>query len=302
MPSKNRAPKRLADVGIQTPNSVIADIVSHEKKDGRKPKSVEVKLRNVTYKPLLDFDAGYDCTASSPNRMCNRRSRANLIFMNGKGCGNYERKNAIGRGAFGHVYRSCCGKVCKYTTKYVKFTGKYSKSDFFREVMYQQVAARHGLAPKIIECYVTDTRGVIVMEKLTGPMLHEVHTANLQIEDATELRQSAHAIARQIGRLLGKLHKLGIWHGDAHDHNILKDEKGNWKLIDFGMAGEFRGKVREDLAAIQEDHNTTLVYRKSRVPSYDSHQWAYTRHYYKQLDEYLIKNMRAYAKKAYVLE
>lgn len=299
--SKNRAPRRLADVGIQTPNSVIADIVSHNKQHGKK--SVVLKMRDVTYKPLLDFETGHDCSGSRRStRVCRRWSRANLVFVNGDGCRHHRRKSLIGRGAYGHVYRSCCRKVCKYTTKYVAFTKKYSKSDFYREVMYQQIAAKAGLAPKIMESYVTDSRGVIVMENLTGPALFEVHNNNLDIEDPIEMRKSAHTIARQIGRLLGHLHKLGIWHGDAHDHNILQDSKGQWKLIDFGMAGEFRGKVREDLAAIQEDHNTTLVYRKSRVPSYDSNQWAYTRHYYKQLDEYLIKNMRAYEKKPYVLE
>ncbi len=303
--SKNRSPSRLAQIGIKTPDRVIARILSKYKhKQLRRKDSVRADtMHNVSFQPLLTFERAMNCSKTRA-KPCTREAK--LLFMNDRGCPLHRRKSLLAKGAFGRAYRSCCGgnkgKACDYVTKYIRFHKSYTQYDFFREVMYAQIAGNAGLAPKILESYVTSSsRGVIVMERVTGPRLADEHARNLRIADPVELRRSAHALARRIGRLLGKLHRLGIAHGDSHDNNIIQDRDGKWKLIDFGMASEFRGSVRTNLAKIQDDYNSTLLYRESKVPSFDSHEWAYIRHYYKQLHEYLKKDLSEYSADPYTL-
>lgn len=300
--SKNRSPSQLAQIGIKTPDRVIARILSKFKNKKQRHARVDT-MQNVTFQPLLTFEQAMNCSKTRA-KPCPRQAK--LMFLNGRGCPSHRRKSLLAKGAFGRAYRSCCGGAskngeCHHVTKYIRFHQSYTQYDFFREVMYAQIAGDAGLAPKILESYVTPSRGVIVMERVSGPRLADEHARNLSITDPVDLRRSAHALARRIARLLGKLHRLGIAHGDSHDNNIIQDRDGKWKLIDFGMASEFRGSVRTNLAKIQDDYNSTLLYRESKVPSFESHEWAYIRHYYKQLHEYLKKDLSEYSEKPYQL-
>jgi N6-L-threonylcarbamoyladenine synthase/protein kinase Bud32 len=81
-------------------------------------------------------------------------------------------------------------------------------------------AARKGGVPTPIMSDITaDT---IIMEEIEGTLLtHTLHAATV----------------REAGRMIGKLHKTGIMHGDLTTSNlILRKNDGKCVLIDFGLA------------------------------------------------------------------
>lgn len=307
--SKNRSPKSVAHLGIQTPHSKIRHVMNEYKKYKQQWRKKWQRtgiddMTMVSYHPLLGFDTGLQCDhpGMRHHKTCKSAPRSKLLLYNGAGCSPHRRQNLLSKGAFGKAYKSCCKNKCDFVTKYIRFHSKYSVHDFYREVLYGQVAGRARIAPEIVESYVTKTHAVIMMEKLERFELMNEHEKNLQVEDAVELRSLARRLARRIGKLILSLHSLGILHHDAHDSNIVMDKSGKWKLIDFGMATEFSGDIREDLKAIQRDYDTTLLYNKRRIPSYTRHQWAYVRHYYKELYKYMQKDMENYRKHVYSLQ
>jgi len=79
-------------------------------------------------------------------------------------------------------------------------------------------------APKLISA--NDSEMVIEMEALEGEKLRDV----LEMKDADEQAR----VSRQIGKLLGMLHNLGIVHGDLTTSNMILNEK--LYLIDFGLS------------------------------------------------------------------
>src|SRR5262249_46874727 len=65
--------------------------------------------------------------------------------------------------------------------------------------------------------------------------------------------------ARLLDVLLKMLFEDGFFHGDLHPGNILVDRAGTIGLIDFGLAGEFTERQRENLLDLligmaQEDY------------------------------------------------
>lgn len=61
----------------------------------------------------------------------------------------------------------------------------------------------------------------------------------MQLIEGVELRNHPHAVERaeKLGIIVGRMHQLGICHGDLTLANIIADEdKGLW-LVDFGLSG-----------------------------------------------------------------
>lgn len=296
--SKNRSPSSLNQIGIETPQGMIQKIV-------QKYKLKELQLSppvTTKVKPLMNFDLGISCHRDNnkSRKVCKTRSRARELFLNRNGCENPVRKSQVGKGAYGKVFKTCCRKDCAFVTKYINFNDKYSPSDFYREVYCQQLAAQAGIAPLILESYVTKSNGVIIMEQLDGPRLYDVHRELMKIKDPIKRRQAAQKLAKDIGKLFQKLHKAGLYHGDAHDNNILRDRKGNWRIIDYGRAAELGHNLKNDLKYLKNDYNYTFFYFEKCVPSFESNEWSYIRNYYKALNEYMIKDLENYMRQPYV--
>jgi Kae1-associated kinase Bud32 len=104
----------------------------------------------------------------------------------------------------------------------------------------------------------------IVMEFVDGPTVKEVLEAG---------GPKAHAIAREVGRIAGRLHKAGIIHGDLTTSNmILRDNR--ILMIDFSLGGnddstEARGVdlhlLRE---ALTSAHKNAAAYYRDVLAGY----------------------------------
>jgi serine/threonine protein kinase len=177
------------------------------------------------------------------------------VFRNGAGCVNRRQGKQIGRGASGMVYETFCatGKAGKaqpaFVTKTVRFDKNNTREMFHRELLLQGEAAKAGLAPKILDSWLTEKEGVIVMELVRGFRMIDVHLATLRRvgDNKREMGQAARELARRVSRALFKLHRLGIVHMDSHIENVFFNSRtGEVQFIDFGRAQMLTGKSDKD--------------------------------------------------------
>jgi Kae1-associated kinase Bud32 len=98
----------------------------------------------------------------------------------------------------------------------------------------------------------------IVMEFIDGPTAKDV------LEGGGE---RAHAVAKEIGRIAGRLHRAGIIHGDLTTSNMLL-RNGQIVMIDFSLGGKDDGTEARgvDLHLLREaltsaHRNATAYYR-----------------------------------------
>jgi tRNA A-37 threonylcarbamoyl transferase component Bud32 len=76
------------------------------------------------------------------------------------------------------------------------------------------------------------------MEKIRGESLHDFVHSTLQNPSDEQLLE----LGRKAGEALKKVHGKGILHGDLHANNIIVDNKGNLKIIDFGLGKKSKYK------------------------------------------------------------
>jgi tRNA A-37 threonylcarbamoyl transferase component Bud32 len=84
-----------------------------------------------------------------------------------------------------------------------------------------------GVTPKPIK----KNRFGFTMEKVEGESLHSFVHSTLQNPTDEQLLE----LGSSVGAALKKVHEKGILHGDLHSNNIMLDNKGNIKIIDFGL-------------------------------------------------------------------
>ena len=138
----------------------------------------------------------------------------------------------LGAGAFGKVVLNQDGSVTK-TFKGQDLSYKVDASAIEREANFQKIAAKAGLAPKVLS-YDKDS---ITMERVKG----RVGIGDIDPEPVS-LRAT-----------LLRLHKLGIAHNDIHGGNTAYDGRKT-TLLDFGLAStrdsdlyyEYYSHVRKD--------------------------------------------------------
>lgn len=95
------------------------------------------------------------------------------------------------------------------------------------EVRLMAEARAAGVAVPIL--YDIDLAGHrIVMERVEGPTAKEVLEAG---------GGTAHRIAREIGRVVGRLHRAGVVHGDLTTSNMIVRD-GRVVMIDFSLGGK----------------------------------------------------------------
>ena len=166
---------------------------------------------------------------------------SSYILYNGKGCVHYKKGDKMGKSSrYGSVYYTCCNesgrpKDCTHITKIVKFNRSSSTDMFHQEVMIQQMAAKEKIAPPVVKAYISTKQGIVVMKKLEQTLLDYIASFLRTFPSPAAIRERAKKIASQFCKLVFRLHKMGITHGDLHVNNIMfKGER--MYFIDYGKA------------------------------------------------------------------
>ena len=93
--------------------------------------------------------------------------------------------------------------------------------------------------PKLLDF--DEKNATIVMTKLSGVPLFEV----LRNSNDNELVSS---IMYSCGKLIRKIHSLGVSHGDLTTHNLLCDDSSFIQIIDFGL-----GRLSPEIESLGQD-------------------------------------------------
>lgn len=220
------------------------------------------KSRRVPRRVPTGLDKVIDCTktpkTSKTSKTCRGYKNVHTILRNRDGCRSPRRGKRLGSGQMGEIYQVKCSNRQPFPLVW-KHMNNVEEEFFLDEVKYQETAAKKGVAPAIVDVYLSPGSGVIVMRQLEGVKTFREYwerIAKSKLSDKS-LRSEAVRIARKIGSVVAKLHSQGIYHGDVHDENVMIDKRGRVWLIDFGLAGRFdnrKDRVRKDMDQIKKDY------------------------------------------------
>jgi hypothetical protein len=180
--------------------------------------------------------------------------------------GDFELLREIGRGGMGIVYRARQLSLNREVAlKVLPPTLTLTPRQIERFQREARAAARihHPSVVSILTVGQQDEWRYIAMELVNGPTLAEELRRlreELDVDDATPHLPSSHAetyfrrvaeIARQAADGLQHAHEQRVVHRDVKPSNLLLDEQGSIRIVDFGLArDEAQGRITEtgDLA------------------------------------------------------
>ena len=135
------------------------------------------------------------------------------------------------------------------------------KHYFNREVKNQQKAAKYNISPQIVDHWICEVDhkhlGFIVMEHIKGTPLVDI------------LEMSDEELA-DIHILINKLHRQAkLIHNDLHLGNIIKQDDGQFKIIDFGLSYDNVGSDSDRKMNEDNDRFTlnNLLFGDSAIPT-----------------------------------
>lgn len=149
----------------------------------------------------------------------------------------YEKKELLGKGAYGRVYQLCdVDNKCPYVLKVVDLKKTTDVKQFEIEVTNQMRASKLGIAPHILDAWICHVekrkvRGFIAMEYLDYPLKKYLYLHKTEFSD-----QFLDQLLAQIQESVDRLHLIDIEHGDLNENNIYY-KNGKFMLIDFGLSG-----------------------------------------------------------------
>ena len=160
--------------------------------------------------------------------------------MVGQTLGHYRVIKKIGEGGMGAVYEAEDLSLQRKVA--LKFLPAELAADpaAKRRLLTEARAASRLNHPNIATVYeIGESEGTpfIVMELVQGESLKNI------LQRSALTRAKLCDVARQIAEGLNEAHQAGVLHRDIKPGNIMLDEKGRVKVLDFGLA-VFAGKER----------------------------------------------------------
>jgi eukaryotic-like serine/threonine-protein kinase len=111
-----------------------------------------------------------------------------------------------------------------------------------REVAILRLLAG-SVSPALLDAGIWENRRYLLLEWCEGVDAGTASASLLQDRSAEALKK-LHDICCQILRTYSRLHDQGVIHSDVHPRNILVDEAGHVKIVDYGLA-RHQGVIRE---------------------------------------------------------
>jgi serine/threonine protein kinase/Flp pilus assembly protein TadD len=149
--------------------------------------------------------------------------------MIGQTVSHYRILEKLGEGGMGAVYLAEDLHLARrVAVKFLTSTDRHYRARFIREA--RAVSALNHPNIAMVHDYgeTADNQPFIVMEYVKGKSLSEL------LEEGLTLRRSIEIIS-SIAEALGEAHEQGIVHRDIKPSNVLVNERGNVKVLDFGL-------------------------------------------------------------------
>ena len=159
----------------------------------------------------------------------------------------------LGRGQAGIVYGHELSGIC---VKFIYNLEMYAKSNAIEKELAIQKELKdlnvNGvIAPKVVDYFKEGKFFVIQMEKLDAVSLKDIREKNLPLPENFNIDECFLDLTLYVA----EMHKLGIYHQDLHEGNIMIDLKtGKLRVIDFG-----RAEMREDVKAINDNIKQRMI-------------------------------------------
>jgi tetratricopeptide (TPR) repeat protein/tRNA A-37 threonylcarbamoyl transferase component Bud32 len=177
--------------------------------------------------------------------------------MIGKTISHYRILGHVGEGGMGVVYVAedlLLGRRVAIKIPHAERDESHYRARFLREaravskLRHQNIAAVHDFGET------EDGQPFIVMELVSGQTLGDVLAGTgLSIPRAVE-------VAREVAEALSEAHRCGVVHRDIKPSNVIIDERGEVKVLDFGLAKQ----LHEELAGASNPDAQTLLSARTR--------------------------------------
>ena len=157
--------------------------------------------------------------------------------MIGETVSHYRILSKLGRGGMGVVYLAEDTHLARRVA--IKFSTAPAENEPYRARFLREARAASALNhPHIARIYdygeTASGQPFIVMELVTGEDLsHLLHRGGMSVLQALR-------VVEEVGEALGEAHRSGILHRDIKPSNIVINERGQVKVLDFGLAKLFQ--------------------------------------------------------------
>ncbi len=173
--------------------------------------------------------------------------------MIGKTISHYRILGQVGEGGMGVVYVAedtrLTGRRVAVKIPHAGKDEKQYRSRFMREARAVSVVTHKNIAAIYDVGETPEGKPFIVMELVTGQTLGEVLMGTgLSLARAVEVTQD-------VADALAEAHRRGIVHRDIKPSNVIVNERGEVKVLDFGLAKQFED---ESGSASRQDAQTLL--------------------------------------------
>ena len=153
--------------------------------------------------------------------------------MIGKTLGHYQITEKLGEGGMGVVYKARDLHLDRFVALKILPSEKVADSERKRRFVQEAKAASALNHPNVVHVYdidLSDGTDYIAMEYVEGKTLdRQIGHRGLRLSDALKY-------AVQIADALAKAHSAGIVHRDLKPTNVMVNEDGVVKVLDFGLA------------------------------------------------------------------
>jgi serine/threonine-protein kinase len=154
--------------------------------------------------------------------------------------GKFELIEAVGRGAFGTVYKARDTQLMRTVAVKVPRSGRLTTDEdedrFVREARNVAQLQHSGIVP-VYEVGRSDTFPYIVSEFVEGITLSDALS-----DPRLSFRESAQLVAR-VAEALQHAHSQGVVHRDLKPSNIMLTPDGTPRIMDFGLAKRDAGEI-----------------------------------------------------------
>ena len=192
--------------------------------------------------------------------------------MLGETVSHYRIVSRLGRGGMGVVYLAEDTHLARQVA--IKFSTAAPEDEQYRARFLREARAASGLNhPHIARIYdygeTAAGQPFIVMELVTGEDLSRLlHRGGMSVPQALR-------IVEEVAEALAEAHRHGIVHRDIKPGNIVINELGQVKVLDFGLAKQFREGAQPDVSQTQRETSAeTAAGTVLGTPSYMSPEQA----------------------------